>query len=94
MAEPWPDACLGHYKQIRLSPGMQIVKDINPYQAVAVDVATGKAPRITSRSHHREFLKRNGYIEVGNEMPKQRERDYADISNRDVRQVFERLRDR
>lgn len=44
-----------------------VAPDIGPYQAVAVDVATGRAPVINSRSAHREFLKRNGYAEVGNE---------------------------
>ncbi|KWO06219.1 hypothetical protein WM26_31125 [Burkholderia cepacia] len=44
-----------------------VAPDIGPYQAVAVDVATGKPPVINSRSAHREFLKRNGYVEVGNE---------------------------
>lgn len=44
-----------------------VAPDIGPYQAVAVDVATGRPPVINSRSAHREFLKRNGYVEVGNE---------------------------
>lgn len=44
-----------------------VAPDISPYQAVAVDVATGRAPVISSRSSHREFLQRNGYVEVGNE---------------------------
>lgn len=44
-----------------------VAPDISPYQAVAVDVATGHAPVISSRSSHREFLQRNGYVEVGNE---------------------------
>jgi hypothetical protein len=44
-----------------------VAPDIQAYQAVAVDVATGKPPVISSRSAHRDFLKRNGYIEVGNE---------------------------
>lgn len=43
--------------------------DIAPYQAMGVDAKTGKAPVITSRREHREFLKRNGYIEIGNETP-------------------------
>lgn len=50
--------------------GIQIIPDIEPYKAVATDVATGKPPVITSRSRHREFLRRNGYEEVGNEMPR------------------------
>ena len=44
-----------------------VAPDIQAYQAVAVDVATGKPPVISSRSAHRDFLKRNGYTEVGNE---------------------------
>lgn len=38
--------------------------DIQPYEAKAGDMA-GK--EITSRSKHREFLRRNNLIEVGNE---------------------------
>lgn len=44
--------------------GHYIIPDIQPYKAVAGDMA-GKW--ITSRSQHREFLKRNGFQEVGNE---------------------------
>ena len=38
--------------------------DIEPYKALGGDMA---GQWITSRSQHREFLKRNGFIEVGNE---------------------------
>lgn len=41
-----------------------IIPDIEPYQAVAGDMA-GKY--ITSRSQHRDFLRRNNFQEVGNE---------------------------
>lgn len=41
-----------------------VITDIEPYKAVAGDMA-GKW--IKSRKEHREFLKRNGFIEVGNE---------------------------
>ena len=51
----------------RLAP--LIIGDSQPYRAVATDVATGTAPVITSRSQHREFLRRNNYIEIGNETP-------------------------
>jgi hypothetical protein len=47
-----------------------VMGDLSPYRAVAADIETGKCPMITSRSHHREFLKRNNYVELGNEMPK------------------------
>ncbi|KKB61544.1 hypothetical protein WM40_22655 [Robbsia andropogonis] len=55
---------------VRAITAPYIAPDIQPYQAVAVDVATGKPPVINSRSSHRAFLKRNGYVEVGNDMPK------------------------
>jgi putative FmdB family regulatory protein len=51
----------------RIVEAPMVAPDIGPYQAVAVDVATGKPPVINSRSAHRDFLKRNGYTEVGNE---------------------------
>lgn len=70
------------------------MRDIEPYQAVAVDVATGKPPRIGSRSEHREFLKRNGYLEVGNERIKPKRLDYADIHPREIAQTIQQLKDR
>jgi hypothetical protein len=55
--------------------GVQIIKDIEPYRPVASDVAhDGKRPVIGGRRQHREFLKRNGYTEVGNSfVPNKRE---------------------
>ena len=47
--------------------GGQIIADIAPYKPVAADLVSGKRPVIGGRRQHREFLKRNGYIEVGNE---------------------------
>lgn len=44
--------------------------DINPYKSVAVDKETGKPVIVNSRKQHREFLRRNDYVEVGNEAPK------------------------
>lgn len=50
------------------SPGPSIISDIQPYRAVASDIACdGKRPVIGGRRQHREFLQRNGYVEVGNE---------------------------
>jgi hypothetical protein len=57
----------GIYPMPRILEAPMVAPDIGPYQAVAVDIATGKAPVINSRSAHRDFLKRNGYTEVGNE---------------------------
>jgi hypothetical protein len=47
-----------------------VAADLPAYQAVAVDKATGKMPVIEGRVQHREYLRRNNYIEVGNEVPK------------------------
>lgn len=44
-----------------------VVGDIQPYMTVAADKETGKRQFITSRSKHKEFLRRNGYEELGNE---------------------------
>ncbi|MDR6393052.1 zinc ribbon domain-containing protein [Paraburkholderia phenoliruptrix] len=57
--------CGGEMKRIVTAP--MVTPDIGPYQAVAVDIATGRPPVINSRSAHRDFLKRNGYTEVGTE---------------------------
>ena len=43
---------------------LHIVGDIEPYQAVTGDM---QGQWITSRKEHREFLKRNDLVEVGNE---------------------------
>jgi len=73
--------------------GMQIIKDIEPYKAVAVDVATGKPPVIGSRSQHREFLRRNSYIEVGNEKQTPK-REYNLVSKSEIKHVIDNLRRR
>lgn len=52
-----------HRKVLEIMPTM-VSPDIQPYKAVGGDMA-GK--HITSRKEHREFLKRNRFIEVGNE---------------------------
>jgi len=62
----WPWCCRKKTRQI-LCSSHQIIKDIDPYRAVATDVATGKRPLIGGRASHREYLRRNGYVEVGND---------------------------
>lgn len=44
-----------------------VVPDINPYNTVAADKETGKRVHVAGRKQHREFLRRNGYEEIGNE---------------------------
>jgi hypothetical protein len=47
--------------------GPQIIRDIEPYRSVALDIASGKRALIGGRAQHREFLRRNNYVEVGND---------------------------
>ena len=56
-----------------------LIPDIEPYRAAGADVACGgKRPVISGRRQHREFLRRNGYVEVGNErVPSQSDRPSA-----------------
>jgi hypothetical protein len=51
----------------RKEPSLHVIRDIDPYRSIATDVATGKRPIIAGRRQHREFLRRNNYLEVGNE---------------------------
>lgn len=44
-----------------------LIRDIDPYKTAAADKITGKRVAIGGRAQHREFLKRNGYSEVGND---------------------------
>jgi len=71
--------------------GSQIMSDIAPYRTAATDVATGKRAVIGGRRQHREFLRRNGYVEVGNDyLPPQREQLSRSERIADIRRVFER----
>lgn len=54
--------CHGPMKLI-IQPAM-VTPDIKPYQAMGGDKA---GQYITSRKEHREFLKRNNFVEIGNE---------------------------
>lgn len=53
--------------------GFMVMPDIQPYKTVAADIRTGKPIVINSRSEHKEFLRRNGYEELGNDKPKPKE---------------------
>lgn len=62
------------------APATQVMSDIADYQAMGTDIATGIRPVIGSRSEHRDYLRRNGYQEVGNEWhpPKRTELSASD----------------
>ena len=71
--------------------GMQIIRDQEPYRTAAADIAAdGKRVVIGGRRQHREFIKRNGYVEVGNERPIQGERPQLSRNDRiaDIRRAM------
>ena len=61
----WPHNCSSHWD--KAATGTQIIRDIDPYVSVAANKATGNRQMVGGRRQHREFLKRNGYTEVGND---------------------------
>lgn len=66
-----------------------IIRDIEPYKTAAVD-NNGKRAVIGGRRQHREFLRRNGYVEVGSEMPRNRLQNgpkQGDVA-RDIKRVL------
>ena len=70
--------------------GPQIMSDIAPYRTAATDVATGRRAVIGGRRQHREFLRRNGYVELGNDyVPPQREEMSRAERITDIRRVLE-----
>ncbi len=71
--------------------GPQIMSDIAPYRTAATDVATGQRAVIGGRRQHREFLRRNGYVELGNDyVPPHREELSHTERIADIRRVLER----
>ncbi len=71
--------------------GPQIMADIAPYRTVATDVATGKRAVIGGRRQHREFLRRNGYVEIGNDYVAPRREEMSRTERiADIRRVLER----
>ncbi len=51
----------------RADAAPMVISDLPDYRPVAADKHNGKRPMIGGRRQHREFLRRNNYVEVGNE---------------------------
>lgn len=64
--------CHGKRMKNILSASM-VNEDIKPYRAVAVDKRSGEKPYITSRKAHKEFLRRNDYVELPDQPSAKRE---------------------
>lgn len=56
--------CGNPHGGIKHGESAMIMPDLQPYQAVAGDMAFKE---VSGRKAHREFLRRNNFIEVGNE---------------------------
>jgi hypothetical protein len=98
----WQDDELIWVRETKSGSGKQVhvVRDIDPYKSMI----TGEM--ITSRSQHRDHLKRHNCIEVGNEKmsngapaPKQNRREFlhrqlADMSDRQANKILKELRGR
>ena len=83
-----PEVCeCGSMMKRELTP-LHVNPDIEPYQAVAGDMA-GKY--ITSRRKHREFLKRNRLYEVGNEKPKDTKKMRNTIKKGEIREELRKV---
>lgn len=80
----YPVCCAQPTYQVISPP--HIMPDLPPYQAVAADKETGKAPLIGGRRQHKEFLKRNGYEELGSDPAPVQKVDRSDAIAKDVAQ--------
>lgn len=89
---PWPEKCYAHFPAIA-SSSTQIIKDIDPYKTVAADV-NGRPAKIGSRREHREFLKRNNYVEVGNDPMRAPKPQIDTVSGREIKAVIDKLKSR
>lgn len=70
---------------VKLRDGPQTISDYEPYMTVAGDVAAdGARVVIGGRAQHREFVKRNGYVEIGNEFNGQAPLRRPDVSAREM----------
>lgn len=59
------------FDETKGAKGPAVISDIEPYRAMGSDVACGgKRPMIGGRRQHRDYLRRNGYVETGNDKPK------------------------
>lgn len=80
--------CCGGFTAKILSPTKGTV-DIQPYMTVVHDKETGKPEWITSRKSHRDFVRRNGFEEVGNESTIPKDARSRIEENRYIRQELD-----
>lgn len=85
LAQPWPQACAGHFGEIAPS-GLHVISDsIAPFRSQA----DGKM--YDSKSAYRRDLKSRGLIEVGNENVQARQTALPPV-RQSMRQALEQLR--
>lgn len=87
--EPWPRNCM-----VKASiSGIQIIKDIEPYMPVGADT-DGQIHAVMGRRQHREFLRRNNYVEVGNEFKGPSRPTLEHASKSDIKNAIDQVRRR
>jgi hypothetical protein len=88
----WDDCCGQKRRQVYTPAAIQSNGHLYEYKAVAADVASGgKPPVITSKTQHKEFLRRNGYVEVGNETPKPRAPVQLDSPRNEIKKAMQQV---
>ena len=71
------------------SAAPMIISDLAEYRTAAADKDTGKRVNIGGRRQHREFLKRNGYIEVGTDYTQPRREELSQAERvADIKRVM------
>ncbi len=84
----WRDGKLIDRVAAERKRGLQIIKDIEPYQNVGVDYGV-----VGGRRQHRDMLKAHGLVEVGNEKPRQHPRDIlAKRRERPMQEIVDSLK--
>ena len=77
-----------NYAPKRKSDGIQIIKDIEPFQNIAIDNGI-----VGGRKQRRDMMRAHGLTEVGNERPMEHPRDIADRKrDRPDRSIIESLK--
>ena len=83
-----PETCACGQWMVRELTPLHVMPDLAPYRAVAGDRA---GEMITSRKDHREFLRRNNFSEVGNEMPKDTKKMRSTTKKGEIREELRRV---
>jgi len=90
----WADCCGVRMHQVITAPAtINSFGHVYEYKAVAAE-ADGSLPVITNKAQHQEYLKRNGYVEVGNEKPVSKPYQHPPSSREEVKKSLQQVMSR